>query len=195
MNPNPHFRGRNNQPGQPQSLSKQAQPPGIQLAGAIVMVGGLKADYHVQKHQEKQKRYPLDAGIDLFASRGELDIEPLSKSSSLIHIPTAVSFTTGPGTMTWLMARSSTVVTLCGAMVLQSCIDAHYAGEMQIRVQCFNQDLDQVKEAVVKAAEKEIALAQLVITGHLMPIFTKLDTEMLLQLTRGTNGYGSTNPK
>lgn len=195
MNSNPNFRSRNNQPGQPHPFSKAQQPGQIQLPGAIIMVGGLKADYHVQKHAAKQQRYPLDAGIDIYPSRGELDIEPLSKSYSLIYIPTAVSMTVGPGMMCWLMARSSTVTTLCGALVLPSCIDAHYAGEMKIRVQCFNQDIDQVKEAIAKAAEKEIALAQLIVTGYFGAIFTKMDTEILLQLTRGTNGYGSTNPK
>lgn len=174
-------------------IPQRGQNQPINLPGAAVMVDGLKAEYHVEKHHAKMRRHPFDAGIDLYHTRTEPHIEPLSNSWAMFVLNTAVSFVSGPGTVGLIFARSSAAIRLGGAEVIPSVIDCHFTGELLIRVKCLSDDITSVKAAIERAAEEQIAVAQLVYLPMLLPCFAKWDPEMAKTITRGKNGFGSTD--
>jgi dUTPase len=185
---NPNNRPPNRQSAQP------GAPVELKLQGTVACLYGLKADYHAERHAAKMRKHPLDAGFDLFPARAPVDIKPISKCWSIIWVSTQFHFIIpNVNNVGLVLERSSAFQRLAGGAVIPSIIDAHYSGELIIRVKCLTAEVDEVKVAIDKLANEEIALAQIVVVPYFAIMMAKWDPKDEASLTRRKNGFGSTD--
>lgn len=181
----------------PPSVGEQRRAPApIQIPGAAIMAKGLKAEYTVQRYQEKQAKHPLDLGVDLFIMRDDElpKAEILSPSWSVFNLRTAFhAAIIPPVTMGLIHSRSSSLKTLRGGEVMSGIIDPHYTGEIIVIVRCLTDDIGVVADAIHHAAHEEVAIAQIVFCQMVAPMFAQWDDKAAGQLTRGIRGFGSTD--
>lgn len=173
-------------------MNPNPNPQQVQILGTLIHVDGLKASYHIQKHKQKVMIHPLDAGLDIYATRSGWTTESLSKSVSLINVDTAFHTIFGPGIFAILTSRSSSITNLAGGEVLMGTIDAHYTGEIKVRIKCLTADLAEVESALGKCAIDEVAIAQMIFLQYLFPGMQPKPSS-LSGITRGDKGFGSTD--
>lgn len=160
----------------------------IQLAGAPVMVKGIKGDWHVEKARLKQNKCPFDAGFDIYPDRTPVTVTPLG-TSVLIKIGTSVHFCFPVGTYGLLCERSSSNEKLAGARIRPGVFDSGYTGECFIIVMCDVAGTDMVLAAIDLAQKEQLALAQMIVMPVLMPVFSLWDDKKVPP-GRGANGFG-----
>lgn len=182
-----HFNSRQ-RPNQQQP--KQGE---VQLPAAVVMVGGMKGEYLVDKHQKKLSKHPLDVGIDLYPARCDADFKQVSASWNVMSVPTMCNLVLGPACMGFIHPRSSSMERLAGGEVMTAVIDPHFSGDIIIRIRYLRLDHAEVIAKLMEAAAGEKAIAQLIIVPIAMPMFAKWDSEVAKGLTRGIAGFGSTD--
>lgn len=166
----------------------------IQIPAIAVMVKGLKAEYMVKRHAERAQRHPLDVGFDLFASRTDRVDEVKAGMWTLFTIDTSIhTAIMVPGHMGMIHSRSSSLKTLAGGEIMSGIIDPHYSGEIKVVVRCLTAEAPLVYEALMIAANDEVAIAQMIFVPVVMPMFAQWDETAASQLSRGVAGFGSTN--
>lgn len=179
------------QPG----INRPSRPQQIQIPGAAIMIGGLRAEYVVRRHAEKLSKHPLDVGVDLFASSIDPEYVKLSASWNSMLIGTGVQMVFPPAIMGMITSRSSSAVLLKGALCVTGIIDPHYSGELLVRYNYLAADHMEVWEAINKAKAEEKAIAQIIPVSIAMACFAQWDAKFAAQLSRGISGFGSTDPK
>lgn len=157
------------------------------------MVKGLKADYHVQRYALKHQKHPLDAGLDLYGTRADFEIKELNSSWVYAKIPTGFHVVLAHGCAGMITCRSSSEEMLQGAEVMTGIIDPHYSGEIFLRIKFLKADVKVTYEAITKAITEEVALAQMLVLSCYLCAFAQWDETFAKSLTRGQNGFGSTN--
>jgi len=171
------------------------QPQQVNVPACNIVLGGLKAEYHLLHHMEKQRKNPLDAGIDVFASAIEKiddfaitsDIEVIG--CSLIWISTLVHMVVPPGMVGLIKERSSSVKTLGGGRVVDGVIDATYTGEIKVRVMVNALMKASVLGKIDAAIKDKVAIAQMLVQPVMVIV------PQIAQLPhggRGAAGFGST---
>lgn len=176
---------RNTSGGKPQTVS---------LPGCPIGAWGIKAEYHVKKHQEKLSKYKVDCGIDLFPSSVDPEVTKLSANVTRVNVHTGVHFIFPPGVVGLIFDRSSTPLVLYGATTYGGVIDPLYTGEMMVHVHCHPDDAFLVVTAIKNCAEKGTAIAQVIPTIFNYPAFELLPHLPTYNMRDG-RGYGSTDNK
>jgi len=171
------------------------QPNQQQVALPVgqVMIKGLRAEFHANRHVLKLQRHRFDVGVDLYPAMAPIQSEPLGQSWVRLWVHTHVHMAVPPGLVMQLTGRSSTSDKLGGAFVIPSIIDPGFAGELRIRIQCLKQDENVTRSLIMKYVNEECALAQVVIHPYVVPQFVNWSDQMVAAIGRHDNGYGSTD--
>jgi dUTPase len=164
----------------------------IQVSGTLIMVGGLKGDYHVLRHSKKQLMCPFDAGFDLYASRVEPEVTR-HLDCTMFTLHTHVTLTPSPGVVGMITERSSTIGKLCGARVRTGIIDPGYTGEILFEVVCRTESWEEILVVIKSMQSQEKALAQILFLPFMMPVFVKFDQRNADLMKRGDRGFGHTD--
>ena len=169
----------------------------LMMAG--VGIGGLRAEYHELRYNDKIVKCPGDCGIDLFPC----DIKKVEQKGPLAVylVSTGVHILLPSGAYGRIVSRSSTIDKLNGGWVIDGTIDAGYTGEYFIRVAAHGKvDMttvpwtgpidDEIRICIAKGQ----ALAQVIIAPFFVPHLQTVNVARIGS-PRGDAGFGSTAVK
>ncbi len=168
--------------------TRRVDIPAVQLP-----LSGLKAEYHIIRHQNKLQKNPLDAGMDLYPS--EVDKVTEHGDVAVIWVHTFLVAHIGPGARGVIYPRSSSVDRLCGGQVILAIIDGGYTGELIVRVQTVKLpgSITATMAAIKECQTGGVAIAQLCVEPVMLIYPVPLPAGVVPGhgSQRGGNGFGS----
>lgn len=162
--------------------------------GVNIMATGEYSEFHLAKYRAKIARHPSDCGFDLYGLR-VIKCERIGRGSYFLAlIDTGIHLVFPHGVKGELVSRSSSLEALHGARIEPGQIDAGFSGNLIVRVTSLLLDMADVSSALLTCIENQTAIAQVIPVVTPTPFrVVQWDQEVIDQMGRGQNGFGSTN--